>query len=224
MDKQKKIIDEIIEQKVVVLTGEQEKQKRLKREINKKKSDNRAKTKVRRLINSNMRKHKEKDKFITLTIRENEMDRMKTNLDFKNFIKRLKYKHPSFEYIAILEKQKRGSIHYHVVFFGLPYVKKEELQELWRKGFVKVNAIDSFDDLGRYLVKYMTKDMATGRAEDQKRYLASRGLKKPVELLNIDIEDMIESEYLQLMFKKQFESEYVGEVAYLYCNKTRERG
>lgn len=84
-----------------------------------------------------MGRHREKDKFVTLAPQENEMDRTKTNLDFKNFIKRLKYKYPIFEYIAIIEKQKRGLIHYHVVFLGLPYIKKETLQTLRGKDLYK---------------------------------------------------------------------------------------
>lgn len=78
-----------------------------------------------------------------------------------------------------------------------------------------MNEIDSFDDFGNYLVKYMAKDMATGRAEEQKRYLASRELKKPIELVSIDIDGMIVGEQLQLIFQKQFENEYVGEATYL---------
>ena len=87
----------------------------------------------------------------------------------------------------MIEKQERGSIHYHVIFFGLPYIKKPELQEIWNKGFVK-NGIEKFGSLGRYLIKYMTIDIATGRAEKQ------IGILQVVDLgiLYVDTDGMIE--------------------------------
>lgn len=175
-----------------------------------KKSVNRAKTKLRRLIEQNRGKYKQRDKFITLTIAENETNRKDTNYDFMKFIQWLKSRYSAFEYIAVLEKQKRGSIHYHVLFFGLPYIPNKELEKLWGKGFVRINVIDTYPELGKYLVKYLSKDLETGRATKQKRYFTSRGLIQPVEEFNVDLERIVEDEDLKIQFIKEFENEYVG--------------
>ena len=88
-----------------------------------------------------------KTKFLTLTFRENIQDITITNKEFKYFIQRLNYylyqtKVQTLKYIATWEKQKRGAIHYHVIFFDFPYVAKEKLQNLWTHGFIKINRID----------------------------------------------------------------------------------
>ncbi|MGL6120540.1 MAG: rolling circle replication-associated protein [Fusobacteriaceae bacterium] len=184
-----------------------------------KKSVNRAKTKLRRLIEQNRGKYKQRDKFITLTIAENETNRKDTNYDFMKFIQRLKSRYLAFEYIAVLEKQKRGSIHYHVLFFGLPYIPSSELEKLWGKGFVRINVIDTYPELGKYLVKYLSKDLETGRATKQKRYFTSRGLHQPVEEYNVDSERIVANEDLKIQFIKEFGNEYVGKGAYVYCKK-----
>ena len=88
-----------------------------------------------------------KTKFLTLTFRENIQDITITNKEFKYFIQRLNYylyqtKVQTLKYIATWEKQKRGAIHYHVIFFDFPFVAKEKLQDLWTYGFIKINRID----------------------------------------------------------------------------------
>ena len=105
-------------------------------------------------------------KFVTLTFKENIQDITVTNKEFKNFIQRLNYslyhtKTQLLKYIATWEKQKRGAIHYHVIFFDFPYIAKEKLQDLWSHGFIKINRIDvdSKENRGRYLSKYFGKDL-----------------------------------------------------------------
>jgi hypothetical protein len=75
----------------------------------------------------------------------------------KYFIQRLNYylyhtKTQLLKYLATWEKQKRGAIHYHVIFFDFPYIAKEKLQNLWSHGFIKINRIDvdSKENRGRY--------------------------------------------------------------------------
>ena len=197
-----------------------EEEKEKSRIESKKRSENRARTNLRRLINHNLGKYREKDKFVTLTYAENIEDRKQTNNDFMKFIKRLRSKYEKFQYIAVIEKQERGSIHYHVVFYGLPYIPKEELQKIWGFGFVKINKIEKFNNLGRYLIKYLMKDMKNGREKSQKRYLTSRGLFKPEELYNVvDLWKYIRENNFDIKFVSQFENEYTGNGAYVYCQK-----
>lgn len=96
-------------------------------------------------------------KFVTLTFKENIQEILITNREFKYFIQRLNYylyhtKTQLLKYLATWEKQKRGAIHYHVIFFDFSYIAKEKLQNLWSHGFIKINRIDvdSKENRGRY--------------------------------------------------------------------------
>lgn len=176
-------------------------------------SAKRAKNQFRRLVNCNINQHHETDKFLTLTFAENISDRTQANYEYMKFIQRLKHNFGKFEYLAVPEKQKRGAIHYHVLLFGLGYVKKEQLEDLWTHGFIKIKAINRYPDIAGYLVKYMQKDTENGRKGHEKRYLGSRGLKKPVIQYNVDIEALKANG--QVAFETTFESEFVGVVRYV---------
>ncbi|MCT6925128.1 Rep protein [Metasolibacillus sp.] len=126
-----------------------------------------------------------KTKFMTLTFKENEQDINFTNLEFNKFIKRLNYdlykqKTQQLKYLAVWEKQKRGAIHYHVIFFDLPFIKIKNLQNIWGHGFVKLNKIDvdSQENRGRYVSKYFSKDLEF-KEHKKKAFFKSQNLKKP---------------------------------------------
>ena len=63
------------------------------------------------------------DKFLTLTFADNMTDIKECNLLFKNFIKRLKYQYDlhNLKYLAVIEFQQRGAVHYHVLL-NIPYI------------------------------------------------------------------------------------------------------
>lgn len=80
-------------------------------------------------------------KFMTLTFKDNIQDVKYTNVEFKKFIKRLNYylyneKKQNLKYLAVWEKQKRGAIHYHIIFFEFPFININDLQRIWGNGFV----------------------------------------------------------------------------------------
>lgn len=113
-----------------------------------------SKRTLRRLINMNIEKWTDHNgqvvppKFITLTFAKNERDIKYTNYQYKKFIQRLNYsilnqKKNYFKYAVVIEFQKRGAIHYHALFFNLPYIENKGLQKLWSNGFVKINKIDN---------------------------------------------------------------------------------
>jgi hypothetical protein len=137
-----------------------------------------ARRKLMMLIQANF---KNDDKFITLTFRENVSDLNIANYEFKKFIQRLRHKYGNFKYIAVIEFQKRGAIHYHLLA-SLPIIKKSELAAIWRNGFVKINNIKEVDDLGAYLIKYMTKNKDIWKLAREKSYLCSKNLEKPKNL------------------------------------------
>ena len=77
----------------------------------------------------------------TLTYAENMKDRARAVSDFKTFIKRLNYRvrtqtMPKVPYVAVMERQKRGAIHFH--FVTSVYIDVHMLEDAWGHGFVKV--------------------------------------------------------------------------------------
>ena len=138
---------------------------------------------IARLVDCNF---DDKTKFMTLTFKENIQDVSYTNYEFSKFIKRLNYqlyhaKKQYLKYLAIWEKQKRGSIHYHIIFFALPFIKTKELQEIWGHGFVRINKIDvdSKDNRGRYVSKYFSKNVDE-KTYKQKSFFKSQNLIMPI--------------------------------------------
>lgn len=97
-------------------------------------------------------------KWITLTYAENMTDTKRLYVDFKNFVKRFKYKYGHFEYIVACEPQGRGAWHCHcIIIFNkkAPYIPNKEIETLWGNGFTKTNKLDDIDNIGAYLTAYL---------------------------------------------------------------------
>lgn len=134
---------------------------------------------VRNLANMNF--DSQYDKFITLTFKNNETDVQASNKRFKEFIRKMRQRFGNFKYMAVIEFQERGAVHYHMMS-DLPYIPKPELAHLWGHGFVKINSIEKVDNLGAYIVKYMNKDNDDPRLQGEKGYLCSKGLERAQEV------------------------------------------
>lgn len=145
------------------------------------------KTNVRQLVTCNFTEH---SKFITLTFRENMIDVKQANYEFKKFIGKLTYFHEkkSFKYLAVIEFQQRGAVHYHMIA-DLDFVPASMLENLWGQGFIKINDISRVDNVGAYVVKYMNKDISDPRLQGLKAYNCSRGLSRPTELKSWTMSD-----------------------------------
>jgi len=146
--------------------------------INKRISTTRARNTIRRLANVNF--GNPYDKFITLTFADNIQDLNYANREFKKFIQKLRYWLGNFKYLAVMEKQKRGAIHYHILCDYQPKIDQTDLFEKWGHGFVEISAVcdGDIDNVGAYLIKYVSKDLSL--AENcQKNYLCSKGLERP---------------------------------------------
>lgn len=76
---------------------------------NRKRATRRARTKVRRLC-----KFKGLTLLLTLTYRENMLDRARMQRDLDAFCKRVRRVIPGFEYVCAFERQKRGAWHAHL--------------------------------------------------------------------------------------------------------------
>lgn len=133
------------------------------------------------------------DRMLTLTYRENMLDRVRALKDWDAFRRRLS-KHKDFHYVAVIEEQQRGALHFHVAVHGKQsYVL---LRSIWQRvvgksadgqqmGQVNVREPHRFGfgwngahKLASYIAKYCSKEM-NSRALDQKRYFRSRGIVVP---------------------------------------------
>lgn len=179
--------------------------------------------------------NKQMPKFITLTFKDNVTDSKFANLEFTKFNKRLSYylygeNKNVLKYICIPEFQKRGAIHYHVLYFNLPYIEFENLGHVWGNGFVFVESVkDNIEDYAKYVAKYMNKENSKGEENfdiylskgmlNQKRYFTSRGLKRPIVyklLVEHETYEMIVA-YLKdfNIDNYTYENEFIGKVEQL---------
>lgn len=193
---------------------------------NREKTLQRARTNLRRTINSNANQYgKITSKFLTLTFAGNEQDLGYANGEFTKFIKRLNYyifksKRSILKYSAVVEFQDRGAIHYHIVVYNMPYVAAAKINSLWSHGNINVKMIEHIDNIGSYLCKYMTKENDNPLLQGKKCYFNSRGLKKPIELTDKkEVKALLKSlPLIHLKFKTNFFNEHLGDVSYYQFN------
>ena len=159
-------------------------------------SNVRASRMIRGLINSNP----QLNKFLTLTFAENVKDLSVANNEFQKGCRRIKNKFGKWSYVAVVEFQKRGAVHYHLVC-DLDYIPKKFLEEVWENGFVQINRVRIQKEVGGYFVKNLcnyniynlgavssshgTKDnyqVESERLAGRKKFFSSRGLNRPVVL------------------------------------------
>lgn len=181
---------------------------------------NRTRTFLRRLINSNP----DLDKFITLTFKENISDITLANRLFAKFIMKLKYRYPDIRYIAVIEFQRRGAVHYHVLM-KLPYIEANYLAYIWSHGFVKINEINHVDNVGAYICKYLSKDTTDERMWGKKKFFCSKNLNTPEEFFTKKEVDIIKSAFdlvsVEPVYNLHFDNEWTGGVKYNQYNLNR---
>lgn len=195
---------------------------------NRKKVATRIRNNVRRLALANFNEH---SRFFTATFKDNITDMDFANNEFKKFIKRLKYSYDDFKYLAVVEFQKRGAIHYHMLSnFG--YIEQSDLEKIWNNGFVWIrdlltaNKGNPVDNVGAYIVKYMNKNIIDKRLIGKKAYFTSKNLVRP-EIIYEDMRliDCLRKYNLDsdnLFYENKFMSKENGEVLYYEFNKKRD--
>lgn len=159
---------------------------------NRKKSMARAKRRLIDLVNSNVYQYTNEHgmifnpMFLSLTFRENITDLDFANKEFTKFIKRFNYKitglkNGYLKYVAVVEFQERGAIHYHMIYFNLPFIERvyDVLAELWTYGSRRLLPVERVQNVGFYLCKYFTKNISDERLTARKCYFTSRDLVKP---------------------------------------------
>lgn len=182
------------------------------------------------------------DKFVTLTFRDNPKlditDVKACNAEFKKFIQRLKRRIAKsvgttefvLKYLAVIEfqdKNGRGAVHYHMLI-NLPYIKQKSLEAVWGLGFVFINAIDHVDNLGAYVIKYMTPDTEDPRLKGLKAYNCSKHLERPKLLKSWDLDENVNLQaYLdslpkeKVVYRAKYKTEQSGKIAYSQVNLKR---
>lgn len=137
--------------------------------------------------------------FCTFTFALNEQEVTYCFSEYRKFLRRLSWYYfgndRALEHISIAERQKRGAIHFHAVFFNLPKDcinerKTRALARMWGLGFVDLRdarrTLGGFEveSLGAYLAKYLGKDNIIRFGKNF--YLSSRGLSRPsIELSTV---------------------------------------
>lgn len=145
-----------------------------------------ARARIRRLISANQNAYGERLKFVTFTFARNVKDLDTAHKYWAEFARRMRSRHGSLKYLAVVEFQKRGAIHYHVLYFNLPFIygAKASLAKTWGQGFVKLITVDHVRHLGAYVSKYLQKDIMDKRLIGEKAFFCSKGLIQPQEYRN----------------------------------------
>jgi len=160
------------------------------REIESRREDNLGyvRAQIRRLIECNYKKFGYPPVFLTLTFSENVVDIDIANKQFHDFIKRLNRRFQrSFRYLAIVEFQKRGAVHYHCIFFnmGLDIESRErrsrDIAHCWDNGFVDIQRIRHAKSVSAYVCKYLDKAVHDRRLVGRKAFFTSRHLFRPMQ-------------------------------------------
>ena len=154
------------------------------------------------------------------------------NYEFTKFIKRLNYlvfdtKKANLKYNAVIEFQKRGAIHYHVIIYNMPFTKQKIIEKTWGNGFIKINKIDNVDNVGAYVAEYLGQaekgqghDIEDDRLQGKKSYFSSRGLYKPIEITDKKIVETVAAALPleNLTYAADFENEHLGNITYKQYN------
>lgn len=190
-------------------------------------SNLRSKRNLKRIINSNVEIYKKNygkffpPIFLTMTFAENITDVKQANKKFTNFMKKFNYKiwgkkKNKLKYAGVIEFQVRGAVHYHLVFFNLKFIDKEELAKIWSHGAIEIEEAKDVSDVGTYICKYMSKNMDDSRLCGKKAYFTSRELKKPIELMEKNAVEamLVYLKNFKSVFEKDYESEFMGKFKY----------
>jgi len=131
----------------------------------------RTRIKIRRLVNCNQ----DLVKFMTLTFADEVFDLNQSNPLFRAFVKRIQRRYKDFKYLCVPEFQKNGRVHYHLLC-NLPFIDNLELTELWGHGFTFIRKIDSVNNMGAYVCKYLGKSNFDPRYFHKNKFFYSYNL------------------------------------------------
>lgn len=185
--------------------------------------------KIKRIVTANCTAWGCMPIFVTFTFAENVADPEQANPFWTEYTKKLNYFLTSrglskAKYLSVVEFQKRGAVHYHTIYFNIPYIStiKKDFEKLWNNGFIKIIAIDHVEYVGAYVCKYLQKGLIDERLRQRKAFFTSRKLIRPITIRNeFDCFDFLQThDTLSLSANISIESDRYGIIDYsIYKNK-----
>jgi len=146
------------------------------------------------IADTNLGLYSEPPVFATFTFADNVTDVSTANAEWRLFVRRLiRHIGKKPAYITVTEFQKRGAVHFHTLFFNLPFIQVIEFENLWGNGYTNLKALHEIRNVSAYLCKYLTKETSDARLYGRKVYFCSRGLLRPVVTRDtIEIENTLQ--------------------------------
>lgn len=180
----------------------------------------RAQIAIRRFVNANAFQGGLLPIFITYTYAENMQSMQKARADFKAHIRKLKIELGiwNLKYVVVPELQARGAVHFHAVFFNMPYSivvnerRDRVVANCWGHGFVDVVFTEHVKNLGAYISKYFGKQWFEFLKKGEKKYWCSTGLIQPIIFRSLD--NLPELHTLDKEFEHTFDSGVLGQTLY----------
>lgn len=126
-------------------------------------------------------------KFLTLTFAENVTDVGIATQELNRFLTVARKKYGRFRYLWVVEFQKRGAVHFHMLMDIPEFIPQSWIERAWGRGFIKINAIEHVDNIGAYISKYMAK-VDDRRLDGRRAYGMSRNMARPREFTGKEAE------------------------------------
>lgn len=178
----------------------------------------RARANIKRIVDGNAWCDGYTPIFITFTFGEHITEPKDANKEWSLFVKRINFKlKRKLKYLTVIEFQKQGRVHYHVLYFDLPYIEniKTLFSDVWGNGFVNIKTIKDVVHLGGYVSKYLTKENIDKKLVGQKAFFCSRNISKPQKIRNeVTIDNFFNSDKIELTYETDYKSESYGLVRY----------
>jgi len=176
-----------------------------------------------RLIHANLRRHGDfPPVFLTLTYQINQQDIKQSNKDFRLYIKRLNFHlRTKLRYICVPEFQQRGAVHYHVMFFNIPFRQYKFFQDTWGHGSTRIEKARDVKNLAAYMAKYLTKDTIIKTLKNNRILLTSRGLLRPQKYDNEDAQIQLQRVTItEVLSSIRTDTKQTKESKFIYANAT----
>lgn len=149
-------------------------------------------------------------KFITLTFAENVTDVGTATKELHRFMMIARKKYGRFRYLWVVEFQKRGAVHFHMLMDIPQFIPQSWIEKAWGRGFIKINAIEHVDNIGAYIAKYMSK-LDDHRLDGRRAYGMSRNMAKAREFTGEQAEMIAGTlKGKAPSYLAEYEGEYVG--------------
>lgn len=165
--------------------------------------------------------------FLTLTYAKNETDLGRARQDFNSFSSYVRDRFgKQIRFVCVPEFQFRGAIHFHTIFWGLPYsITSTErefriLASMWGHGFVDLKQTDGNIKIATYLAKYMHKAFEDIRLSNKRAWTCSQNMIRPIEDKNTMINPYyygyrgIELSTATLLHEREFNTYWLGKGRY----------